>query len=58
MSKLDFLVRLLKKDDLGGSVVLSLITESCLVSECRKLENVFGTNFTGQILSECSPTVM
>ena len=58
MSKLGFVVRLLKKgdDDLGGSVVLALCNdfgESCLFRECRELEDVFGTNFTGQILSEC-----
>ena len=58
VSKLGFVVRLLKKgdDDLGGSVVLALCNdfgESCLVRECRELEDVFGTNFTGQILSEC-----
>ena len=52
-------MRLLKKwdDDLGGSVVLSLcddFDEPCLVRKWRELENVFGTNFTGQILSECS----
>ena len=57
-----FLVRLLKKwdDDLGGSVVLSLcddFDEPCLVRKWRELENVFGTNFTGQILSECSGDV-
>ena len=28
--------------------------ESCFVRECRELEDVLGTNFTGQILSECS----
>ena len=44
VSKLGFLVRLLKKgdDDLGGSVVLSLCDdfgESCLFRECRELEN-------------------
>ena len=33
-----------------------LVNESCLVrdSECRELEDMFGTNFTGQILKKCS----
>ena len=55
-------MRLLKKgdDDLGSSAVLSLcddLGESCLVRECRELEDVFETNFTGQIMSECSGDV-
>lgn len=55
-------VRLFKKgdDDLGGSAVLSPCDdfgESCLVREWRELEDVIGTNFTGQILSECSGDV-
>ena len=59
VSKLSFLMRLLKMGDkvLGGSVVLSLcddFEEACLVRECKDLENVFGTNLTGQILSKCS----
>ena len=62
VSKLGFIVRFLKKDDedLGGSVVLSLcddFSESCLVRECKELEDVFGTNFTCQILKECSGDV-
>ena len=28
-----------------------------MVRECRELEDVFGTNFTGQIMSECSGDV-
>ena len=49
VSKLGFLVRLLKKDgeNLGGSVVLSLcngFNESWLIRECRELEDAFGTN--------------
>ena len=28
-----------------------------MVRECRELEDVFETNFTGQILSECSGDV-
>ena len=52
-------MRLLKKDDedLGDSVVRTLYDDfdkSCLVRECRELEDVLGTNFTGQILSESS----
>ena len=43
-------------ENLGGSGVLSLcndFNESCLVRECREIEDMFGTNFTGQILKEC-----
>ena len=46
VSKLGFLVRLLKTDDvdLAASAVLSLcddFEESCLVRECNELEDVF-----------------
>ena len=37
-------------------MVLSLsddFNESCLVWECRDLEDAFGTNHTSQILKEC-----
>ena len=48
ISKLGFLVRLLKKDeDLGSLVVLLLrddFNKSCLVRECRELEDAFGTS--------------
>ena len=47
-------------DDLGGCAVLSLCDdfgESCLVRKCREHEGVFGTNFTGQTLSDCSGDV-
>lgn len=48
VSKLGFLVRLLKKDeDLGSLVVLLLrddFNKSCLVRECRELEDAFGTS--------------
>ena len=38
-----------------NSIVLSLydFEESCLIRECRELEDVFGIHFTGQIMSEC-----
>lgn len=41
----------------GSFVVQSLsdnFEESCLVRKCRELEDMFGTNFTGQILNECN----
>lgn len=55
-----FLVRLLKKgddDDLGSSVVLSLSDDCGESLVGQKVQDVFGTSFTGQILSECSGNV-
>ena len=55
VSKLGFLVRLLKKDDdnLAGSVVLSLCDfgESCLVRECRLWDLASELGFEGCVWS-------
>ena len=60
MAKLGFLKHGMSKraDVLCGRVVLSLcdnFDSSCLVRECRELEEPFGTDFTGDIV--CRKTI-
>ena len=56
VAKLGFLARVLSKDsdDLCGRAVLALCDDfdsSCLVRECRELEEEFGTGFTDDIIN-------
>ena len=56
--KLDFLMRVMAAgdtDSFSGSVLLALcddVESICLVRECRKMEEHFGTHFTSDIIKK------
>ena len=60
--KLSFLQRVVNSNSasLSGTALLALSDDTasiCLVRECRELEEVFGTHFTQEILSDNAPSL-